>query len=157
MKQPFGPADIIAVVRPHESAKRPAPERSAPALLFIALVAMAPAAFAQPVVVTLEQPRDQQSSLFTNPAGFGATNVSVETFNELSPGFRSTAFPFAANTSLGSYDHGQIQKADAFGGAGGTGNYLTVNQSINKASNPTTVTFATPERYFGMWWDWKPC
>jgi outer membrane autotransporter protein len=118
----------------------------------MALVAMAPAAFAQPVVVTLEQPGVQQSSLFTNPAGFGATNVSVETFTELSPGFRSTAFPFAANASLGSYDHGQIQKADAFGGAGGTGNYLTVNQSINKASNPTTLTFGAPQRYFGMWW-----
>jgi outer membrane autotransporter protein len=152
MKHPSGPPDIIAVVRPHESAKRPAPERFTPALLFIALVVMAPAALAQPVVVTLEQPGVQQSSLFTNPAGFGATNVSVERFNELSPGFRSTAFPFAANASLGSYDHGQIQLADAFGGADGTGTYLTVKQGINKASNLTTLTFSAPQRYFGMWW-----
>jgi hypothetical protein len=28
---------------------------------------------------------------------------------------------------------------------------LTVNQNINKASNPTTLTLAQPQRYFGMW------
>jgi T5SS/PEP-CTERM-associated repeat protein len=102
--------------------------------------------------VTLEPPGVQESSLFTNPAAFGAISVSEETFNELSTGFHSKSFPFANNPSLGSYNVGQIQKADAFGGAGGTGNYLTVNQSINKASNPTTLTFSNPQRYFGMWW-----
>jgi len=121
-------------------------------LMCMALLATARTACAQNVLVTLEQPGAQQSSLFTNPSGFGATSVFQENFNELSAGFQSSSFPFAQNSALGSYDHGQIRRADAFGGAGGTGNYLTVNQSINPASNPTTLTFTAPQRYFGMWW-----
>src|SRR5262249_51911595 len=51
-----------------------------------------------------------------------------------------------------SYDHLLVRSADAFGGAGGKGTYMTVNTSINKGSSPTTVTLATPQRYFGLWW-----
>src|SRR5262249_17964966 len=29
---------------------------------------------------------------------------------------------------------------------------MTVNTSINKGSQPTTLTLATPQRYFGLWW-----
>ena len=152
MKQLHGVSGIAGVVGSPRAARDLLAGRRITVTLWIVLLATASAAFPQAVTVTLEQPKVQQSSLFSNAAAFGATNVSVETFNELSPGFRSTSFPFAGNTSLGSYDHGQIQKADAFGGSGGTGNYLTVNQSIKPASNPTTLIFAIPQRYFGMWW-----
>jgi outer membrane autotransporter protein len=121
-------------------------------LLTLLLVTTASTVFAQPFTVTLEAPKIQVSSLFTNPGAFGAANVFEETFNELSPGFHSSSFPFAQNSALGSYDHGQIQPADQFGGAGGTGNYLTVNSTLKPASNPTTLTFSTPQRYFGLWW-----
>jgi outer membrane autotransporter protein len=116
---------------------------------FLALVIMtvAPRAFSQAFTVTIEAPTVQQSSLFTNPNGFGATNVNVESFEEFSPGFHSTSLPFAGNASLGSYNHGSIIKADSFGGDGGTGNYLGVAHS-----NPTTLTFTKPQRYFGFWW-----
>jgi hypothetical protein len=104
------------------------------------------------VFVTLEAPKVQQSSLFTNPTGFGVTNVIVETFDELKAGFVSKPVPFAGNNTLGSYDHLLVRSADAFGGAGGKGMYMTVNTSINAGSSPTTLTLATPERYFGLWW-----
>jgi T5SS/PEP-CTERM-associated repeat protein len=123
------------------------------ALIFaIVLLTTAEFAFPQAFTVTIEGPGVQVSSLFTNPAAFGATNVVEETFNELKTGFISKSVPFAGNSAIGSYDHLLIEAADAFGGAGGTGNYMTVNTSINKASQPTTLTLTTPERYFGLWW-----
>jgi T5SS/PEP-CTERM-associated repeat protein len=108
--------------------------------------------FAQPFVVTLEAPKVQQSSLFTNSTGFGATNVIVEPFDELKASFISKPVPFAGNAALGSYDHLLVRTADAFGGAGGKGTYMTVNTAINAGSQPTTLTLATPQRYFGLWW-----
>jgi hypothetical protein len=115
-------------------------------------LATAPTAFSQALVVTLEAPKVQRSSLFTNPTGFGATNVIVETFDELKAGFISKPVPFAGNNALGSYDHLLVRSADAFGGAGGKGTYMTANTNINKGSSPTTLTLATPQRYFGLWW-----
>jgi len=124
-----------------------------PALIFgLVFARMAEVAWAQPFVVTVEAPAVQQSSLSTNAAAFGASNVVVEPFDELKAGFISKPVPFAANTTLGSYDHLLVRSADAFGGARGTGTYMTVNTNINKGSTPTTLTLATPQRYFGLWW-----
>src|SRR5262249_19517613 len=109
-------------------------------------------AFPQAFVVSIEAPTVQQSSLSTNPTGFGATNVIVEAFDELKPGFISKPVPFAGNNVSGSYDHLLVRSADAFGGAGGKGTYMSVNTSFNVGSNPTTLTLATPQRYFGLWW-----
>jgi len=109
----------------------------------LAVITVAEVAFPQALVVTLEAPKVQQSSLFTNPAGFGAT-----TFEELKAGFISKAAPFARNNALGTYDHLLVSAADNSGGVGGKGNYMTVNNSVNKASNPTTLTLAIPQRYF---------
>jgi len=78
--------------------------------------------------------------------------VTVESFEELKASFISTSVPFAANASLGSYDHLLVRSADAFGGDGGKGKYMSVNIGINAASNPTTLTLANPQRYFGLWW-----
>src|SRR5271166_2005733 len=117
-------------------------------LLLTILTATRAFAQATPFTVTIEQPgiAHQISPLVVNGQVYGATGVVEENFNGLSPGFHSTGFPFANNSSLGSFDRGQIQKADQFGGAGGSGNYLTVNTSIQIASSPTTLTFNTPQR-----------
>jgi outer membrane autotransporter protein len=123
--------------------------------LFFALIPIVTTgeAFAQAFTVTIEEPGVQQSSLSTNPAAFGATNVIVETFDELKAGFVSKPVPFAGgHSSLGSYDHLLVRSADAFGGAGGKGTYMSVNSSLNAGSNPTTLVLATPQRYFGLWW-----
>ena len=77
--------------------------------------------------------------------------VIGESFDELKAGFVSKPVPFAGDGSLGSYDH-LVRSADAFGGAGGKGTYMSVNWSLNAGSNPTTLVLATPQRYFGLWW-----
>ena len=125
-----------------------------PGALFsaLALVAMATPAFPQAFTVTLEGPKLQQSSLLSNRSGFGAVNLHQEAFDELPATFIQTPVPFAANPRLGSYNHVLIRPADAFGGAGGTGKYLTINANINAADTSTTLTLATPQRYFGLWW-----
>jgi len=65
------------------------------ALIFsLAVITVAEVAFPQSFVVTIEAPTVQQSSLSTNPTGFGATNVIVETFDELKAGFISKPVPF---------------------------------------------------------------
>jgi hypothetical protein len=122
--------------------------------LIFSLVFITPSevAFPQAFTVTIEGPGVQQSSLFTNPAAFGASNVIVETFDEFKAGFIAKPVPFAGNSALGSYDHLLVRSADAFGGAGGKGTYMSVNASFNAGSNPTTLTLATPQRYFGLWW-----
>jgi hypothetical protein len=109
-------------------------------------------AFGQPLVVTIEAPKVQQSSFSTNPSAFRASDVVLESFDELKAGFISKPVPFAGNNALGTFDHLLVSRADNSGGAGGNGNYMTINGSINSASNPTTLTLATPQRYFGFWW-----
>jgi hypothetical protein len=123
-------------------------------LLFLSfiLITAPPKGFSQALTVTVESPKLQQSSLFTNPTAFGASNVMEESFEELKAGFISTPTPFAGNSSLGSYDHLLVRPADAFGGDGGKGNYMSVNTNIKAGSNPTTLTFTQPQRYFGLWW-----
>jgi len=129
------------------------PGLSVPGVIFgIVFVTLLRFAFAQSLVVTVEAPAVQQSSLSTNPSAFGATNVIVEAFDELKPGFISKPVAFAGNIALGNYDHLLVRSADAFGGAGGKGTYMSVNTSFNAGSNPTTLTLATPQRYFGLWW-----
>jgi hypothetical protein len=93
---------------------------------FFLLFVMANGVVAQPLVVTVEAPAVQQSSLSTDPSAFRASNVITETFDELKPGFISKPVPFAGNPALGSYDHLLVRSADAFGGAAGIGAYMMV-------------------------------
>jgi outer membrane autotransporter protein len=121
-------------------------------LLLILIFLVTQRALSQSFVVTIEPPgaQFQQSPLEVNGQLYGAEGVSVETFNNLSTGFHSAPFQFA--TGEGTYDHGQIQKADVYGGVDGNTNYLTVNSSIQRASQPTVLMLNKPARYFGMWW-----
>ncbi|MBV8969478.1 MAG: hypothetical protein JO331_10520, partial [Verrucomicrobia bacterium] len=100
----------------------------------------------------------QESPLATNPTDFGATGVAVENFNEQALGsIAARGIIFGGDPNVGVYSPrggGTIVAADQFGGAGGTGNYLTDNSSFHSPPQPasTTIIFMHPERYFGIWW-----
>jgi len=64
---------------------------------------------------------------------------------------------FANDPNVGIYSPrggSTVVAADQFGGAGGTGNYLTDNSSFHPIPGTvsTTIIFLHPERYFGLWW-----
>ncbi len=107
--------------------------------------------------VTLEAPGVQQSTLSTNPNAYGAKNVVVDNFNSDQTGYNTTSLAFAGNSQIGSYNQGVIAAASQYGGAGGTGNYLTVQPGLFGTSSDiqkstTTLTLNTPQRYFGLDW-----
>ncbi len=112
-------------------------------------------AVSQPVTtnsfqVTVEAPRVQQSTLFTTPDAYGATGVVVNNFDTASTGYSGKSY----QSSIGKYSSVDIVQADKYGGAGGTGNYLTVQPGKDGTPSgyTTTLTLNTPERYFGLWW-----
>lgn len=123
------------------------------AFLIAVFIATLPKAFSQTnaFYVTIDSPGsdNEQSTLVTNPQQFSATQVHEETFNELTSGLQTNGFNFAGSASIGSYSAALIVKADQYGGAGGTGNYMTVNTSLRSPSS-TTLTFVQPQRYFGL-------
>ena len=91
-------------------------------------------------------------ALSVETAGVETTSVSpvtTETFNSIATGLYSTL-----NTSVGvlsTSGTAAIVVADVFGGAGGTGNYFAVGAQSG-SSDPVTLTFASPQSYFGFWW-----
>lgn len=103
--------------------------------------------------ITIEAPGVQTSTL-TNSSS-GAKGVYVENFDSQSTGYNGNGFAFANNSAIGSYDKGDIVPASLFGGAGGTGKYLTVQPGqLGSPSTYTqsTLTLKNPERYFGFEW-----
>jgi hypothetical protein len=126
--------------------------RLLPPLLFAVFIATAPRAFPQnQFYVTIEPPgaESQQSQLAVNGPAYGAAGVFVENFDELTTGLHQKGFSFDGNRSVGSYSPGLIVQADQFGGAGGTGNYFTVNTSLGSPES-TILRFVNPQRYFGL-------
>ncbi|MBR8840204.1 MAG: PEP-CTERM sorting domain-containing protein [Stigonema ocellatum SAG 48.90 = DSM 106950] len=115
-------------------------------------------AMAASFVVTAEAPGVQQSNLFTNPNAYGAKNVYEETFDSKSTGYNTTASAFGDPAqNIGSYDQSVIVNANQYGGANGTGNYLTVQPSSfgtsqDSTKSETTLTLNSSQRYFGLWW-----
>jgi hypothetical protein len=97
-----------------------------------------------PFTVTLESPGidNQVSPLVVNGQAYGANGVIQQTFDALSKGTNTKV----SLGSVGAYSQINVVKADVFGGAGGTGNYVSIRTS------PVTITFTAPQRYFGMWW-----
>ena len=97
-----------------------------------------------PFAVTIESPgiANQVSPLVVNGQLYGASGVIEQTFDSLPRGNNT-------NVSLGmvgTYGQINVVKANVFGGAGGIGNYVSVG------TTPVTLTFTTPQRYFGLWW-----
>ena len=97
-------------------------------------------------VVAFEK-RDAQYQLVVEiiPKYRGSFNILI--FGEIRPHTDSLK-----DGRLDLVDHLLVSSADNFGGAGGKGNYMTVDNSKNDAVNPTTLTLTAPQRYFGFWW-----
>jgi uncharacterized protein with beta-barrel porin domain len=103
-------------------------------LLLAICIGWSAAAHAQPLTITIDAPGVQSATV---------PNSVVETFDKLQPSSRPQSnIPFDAS---GTYNSATVTRADVFGGAGGTGNYLTTG-------SPTTLMLNAPQRYFGMWW-----
>ena len=115
------------------------------------LLSVVPQAKADPFLVTLEKPGVEQSSLFLDPAAFGATGVFQDNFNADTPGLHNSLM-FGGSPNVGTYGKSWIQGADQWGGAGGVGNYFNINNRYPGAPSSTTLTLNQPERYFGLWW-----
>jgi hypothetical protein len=103
--------------------------------------------------VTYEAPGVENTT-----AGFDY--LGVETFNEQSTGTNKS---FSTNFGTGSdpvdisgtYTGVQVNKADQYGGAGGTGNYAVtfsgVGYTLNLSAVNTSTQQAQPINYFGFW------
>lgn len=105
--------------------KLPTSLRSALYLSACAALAFIPAQAA--LVFTIEAPGVQQSSV---------PGVTTENFDDGN-----------LTSAIGTYTGGSVFGADVYGGAGGTGSYLFAT-----SGNPSTLTFSTPQSYFGVWW-----
>jgi hypothetical protein len=102
-------------------------------------------------------PGGQAASLiaYVEAPGVEATTVPGVTtadFNGLSPG----SYISALNTLIGTYDAGAgpayaIVTADAYGGAGDTGDYFAVGAQSG-SEGPVFLTLTAPANYFGFWW-----
>jgi outer membrane autotransporter protein len=102
------------------------------------LIATAPRGFSQPFIIpTIEAPGVQTSPLAGN------TGVAVEDFNSLPLGNKPKGF----QSALGMYSGGVINPPQPAGGA-----FETQYFQAASAKNPVTLTFNTPQRYFGSWW-----
>jgi hypothetical protein len=117
-------------------------------LLLTVLIATVPSGFSQTtlsLITSLEAPGVQESPLFANGSAFGAQGVFVEGFEQpLALGNKPQGF----STTLGTYSGGTIKVAQPEGGAGGVGQYFQVSD----AKKPETLTFNSPQKYFGLWW-----
>jgi len=110
-------------------------------------IAMAGASKADTFTLNYEAPGVQNSTATFSVKG-------VETFNTQSTGIQNIVTDFGTNGAItGTYTGVQINSADEFGGAGGTGNY-----AVAFASTPYTLTLTSnptldPQgiNYFGYW------
>jgi hypothetical protein len=119
-----------------------------------AAIASRPAMASSLFQVTIEDPNTQQSTLYTNPNAYGATGVYEETFDSQKTGYNQNGMAFDGNSNIGTYNQTDIVGANLYGGAGGTGNYITVQPGKDGTPSgyQTTLTLANPERYFGIDW-----
>ena len=89
------------------------------------------------LVLTVEKPGVQETSV---------EGVTTETFDEQNEGYF-----YGLGTAVGKIvTSGRIQPADQYGGAGGVGQYLTVNPGFG--TNTLTLLLDGPQAFFGFWW-----
>jgi hypothetical protein len=92
------------------------------------------------IIFSLSAPGVQQS------ARQGQSGSLTEDFN----GFSTGALTSSGNLAIGSYTPSggmQINNADLWGGAGGTGKY-----AFTFTPGSLTVNLSTPSKYLGVWW-----
>jgi hypothetical protein len=105
----------------------------------VASLALVSLAQAQTLVVTAEAPGVQSSQV---------TGITTETFTTQTVGTKSSlTSPIGTYTTSIGFN---IDPADVFGGAGGTGNYITVQGKTGQKS--MTLNLIGPQSYFGFWW-----
>ena len=122
------------------------------AIVIIAIVLNAAPALADPFNVTYEAAGVQNTT-----ASFDY--VGVETFNEQATGAGqsfTTNYGTTASSAYqfsGTYSGVQVNRADQYGGAGGSGNYAVTFSNAGYALNlsATANGQAAPVNYFGFW------
>lgn len=107
-----------------------------PKAAFLSAALILGAVSASATTVTLQDPGVN----YVDPTTFGATSYSVEDFDSYSTG----SFRNASNTTGMTYDTGNIGKNTKFG--------ADQSQYLTSATSGTTLTFDTPQTYFGFWW-----
>ena len=102
---------------------------------------LAPAAFLLACSASVEA-----GLIFTvEAAGVQQTSVigaKTETFDALTSGYKSS---YTSTVLGGQYTNFYVNTQNQYGGAGGTGNFVTPNGSSN-------LQFADGKTYFGLWW-----
>ncbi len=127
-----------------------------PALLGACLlILMAGRAEADAFNITYE-PAGQESANTTalcSALGSGNCTVGTENFNEQSTGSGKsfTTDYGTGGTITGTYVNAQINTADQYGGAGGTGNYAVTFASNGGYQVNLSTTLSTGVNYFGFW------
>ena len=90
------------------------------------------------IITTIEAPGVQTSS---------ALDTTTETFNSVSTGYKNSQTFSLAGGLTATYSGTQfVNQADEYGGAGGVGNYLSL-----QATNSVTLTLSASQAYFGLW------
>lgn len=113
-------------------------------MLALAAAATAAPAFAAAFVVTAEAPKVENSTSTFQYVG-------VETFNSIAnTGQQNLTTSFGGSPITGTYTNVQINNADQYGGAGGTGKYA-VTFSTAGYSLALTSTNANGVNYFGYY------
>ena len=94
------------------------------------------------IVTTIEAPGVQTSS---------AIDKQVINFDSAGQGWHyQQVFNLTGLTVT--YDGNQfVEKAGQYGGAGGTGQYLGVQQDTPEQDDSVTISLSTPQAYFGLW------
>jgi hypothetical protein len=87
------------------------------------------------LIFTIEDPGVQQTTV---------AGALTETFDALAPGPVGTY-----NSPIGTYEGGQVNAADQYGGAGSSQFYAI---GVQSGTTSATLTFTDPKTYFGMWW-----
>jgi hypothetical protein len=87
-----------------------------------------------------------QSSQVTGP---GVT-VTTESFDNFPTGaYSNLATTVGQLTAPAGFE---VLSANAYGGAGGTGNFLEIDGSFGSYIGPVAVALRGPQAYFGLWW-----
>jgi len=124
-------------------------------LVFAALALFLTAALARAdaIVTYAESPGAQTPD--------SALNANVQTFDSIVPGDYSSKRTAGAATiynnfvwaGVGTYSAVAVRTANEYGGADGTGYYPVTSTSSSLGDLETsTLTFDTPQQYFGIWW-----
>ena len=122
------------------------------AVLGLVVTAFAQRAQADAFNITYEQPgvENANATALCTALGTGTCVVGTEPFTYTASKTTFTSDFGTGGTITGTYINPQVNKADQYGGAGGTGNYVVAFGTTPYQVNLRT-TLATGLNYFGFW------